>query len=344
MLDNQTYEFKEQNYNDPRFGNIDLLFNMNEPEKLLLSKTKQCLTIEEHNMACSRAAERLKLNNDFLLKMIDFNHEEAILCLQVLFEFREDNLRDRREALRSPAEQLRFLHDSLSALAHLETHRIVHGNVRPEYLHFDAEKSRYVLLDRLNDVLPPLRAQRNNIRFGSPLFLPGELFESLASGKQGIKHCPFRTDVFCLGMVFLAALLDDDEAIQSIYDVKQRRFDREKFVHVAAEINSYYFARSHSVELGQFIFSQLVPLDYRKVLTPCQALVALHGFIKRLVHEPLKVSIAFMPGSMCIMGDGNSKITQNLGSVDELVQVTEPFTEGRKTSDLEKYVGKFNVL
>lgn len=64
------------------------------------------------------------------------------------------------------------------------------------------------------------------------------LFKSLALKKKKIKHNPYKSEVFSLGMVVLEAGLL--KSIQDIYDIRNKKIDVDKFLLYIDEFMEIY--------------------------------------------------------------------------------------------------------
>lgn len=65
------------------------------------------------------------------------------------YEYPEDDLYECKEKLEDVGELVKFLMEILRGLATLESVEMVHGNLKPEFLHFNKKTQNYILLDRL---------------------------------------------------------------------------------------------------------------------------------------------------------------------------------------------------
>ena len=63
---------------------------------------------------------------------------------------------DRKENLQNTTEFVKFFNDIIAGLAALEKQKMVHGNLKPEYIFFDGEN--YVIKDRLADTSTSVEA------------------------------------------------------------------------------------------------------------------------------------------------------------------------------------------
>ena len=321
-----SYEYEKRNFEDNRFGKIDILVNREQSgeEDCIFCKTKECINEHELSIAEEKSNLRLKLSNQYILKMVSAEVEPSSLTIRTFFEYPAENLSLRKELLQSPAEQLRFLHDLLQALTFLEKNQMVHGNLRPEYIHFRVKDNIYILLDRLNDVAPPIHSQFNSIRFQHKLFLPPKLFNELVVKNLSVTHNPFKTDVFCLGMVLLSTLFDNDEKFQKIYNFHDKIFDEEAFLEVQKKVTEKYFSVGSSIELGEILMKGMLSIESKKRLTPISTLTYLQKFINKLIEQTKLAKVPTgEPKSLANVDIEYTKKTTTLTppSCDELIEV-----------------------
>ncbi len=71
------------------------------------------------------------------------------------FNYPNEDLYEQKESLKNPKNFLKLLEDILSALEVLEKQKMVHGNLKPEYIYFNEKQQNFVLLDRLSDSSSP---------------------------------------------------------------------------------------------------------------------------------------------------------------------------------------------
>lgn len=84
------------------------------------------------------------------------------------------------------------------------------------------------ILDRLGDPSPPSQVQLNNFKSKKSLYMSPLVFCSLCCKQRKIKHNPFKSDVFSLGMVILEAGLLD--SVQNVYDRSRGDIDENALV------------------------------------------------------------------------------------------------------------------
>ncbi len=82
---------------------------------------------------------------------------------------------------------------------------MIHGDIRPKYISMENQDQPYKLSDRLGNALSPSRVQISNIKKGNSLYMSPVIFNSLILRKKKIKHSPFRSECFSLGMTILEA-------------------------------------------------------------------------------------------------------------------------------------------
>lgn len=109
------------------------------------------------------------------------------------------------------------MEDCLFALAHLQENNMIHADLRPELIAVPFKRGQnFQILDRLGDPSPPNQVQLNNFKSQKSLYMSPLVFRSLCCKQRKIKHNPFKSDVFSLGMVLLEAGLLD--SVQNVYN------------------------------------------------------------------------------------------------------------------------------
>lgn len=252
-------ELVQADYDDLRFGVVSVYLD-NSTSKLIMLKEKQSISEEEHRMTLDLTAERLKLKHPNVLKMLTMKSDDVLLITQAYFEYPNSDVHERIKHLNDPYEFLRLLRDIISGMAFLERSRTVHGNIRPEFIFYNYEEQRYILLDRLGDVNGPIDAQRNNIRFKQKLYLDPLLFDQLIKGRKNINTNPFKSESFCFGMVALSLLCDPDE-LQNIYRFETAKFDFELLKIIVQKVRQTYFSHEETSLIGDFLFFCLLSVN-----------------------------------------------------------------------------------
>lgn len=215
------------------------------------------------------------LNNSNLLQMLDFTFDDFNMRIHQFFNYPNEDLIERKEALQNPKEFLKLLKGILQALAALEKFNVVHGNIKPEYIYFDGEK--YILLDRLADNSSPNEAQIQNLKSNEFIFLPPKVFEELMKGNSFYKHNYFKTDLFCLGMVLISQLLQDEEQLQAVYDKEVPAFSAEKFKIIISHLKRNLFSEGDLKKVGDLLFYGILNPNQHQRFSPRKAIVILQN-------------------------------------------------------------------
>lgn len=106
---------------------------------------------------------------------------------------------------------------------------MIHADLRPELISVPFRRGQnFRILDRLGDPSPPSQVQLNNFRSQKALYMSPQVFRSLCSRQRKVKHNPFKSDVFSLGMVLLEAGLLD--SVQNVYDRARADIDESALV------------------------------------------------------------------------------------------------------------------
>ncbi len=205
--------------------------------------------------------------------------DDEKLETRIYFQYPNEDLYERKELLRDPKEFLLFLRDLLSGLAALEQKKMVHGNIKPEYIYFDEVSNKYVLLDRLSDSSPPNKAQLMNLQQGENLYMAPKVFEHISKGKDRMHHNPFKSEVFSLGMIALSMLMEEEEKLQDIYNTELCCFDFTKFSEIVEEIRKELFRKGDLEIVGDFLFYCLLNLNPQERMTPSKSLIVLEKTI-----------------------------------------------------------------
>ena len=129
----------------------------------------------------------------------------------------------------NPKTLWRITREILHGMKFLEQNRMVHGDIRPELISVPVKREdNFRLVDRLADASPPVAIQLKNLQDRKDLYMSPDFFRCLSRKSKSLRHNPFKTDVFSLGLVILEAGLL--EAVQSIYSERKRDIDTEKRV------------------------------------------------------------------------------------------------------------------
>ena len=214
-----------------RLGEV-LIFKNSEGFRVM-AKEKIPETPEDCRRDVLQAMERMKLNHPHLLKMYDYSavHENGKYCIKGYYELPETNLaadleQRKEEGAYFSADELRnLLVDVLEIVGFLKEKKMIHGDIRPEYVMFDNETQIYKLADRLGDPSPPTKVQMKNLTRNRKLYLSPQLFFNLfhqmkqTPGFESLRLNPYLSEGYSLGLVMLEAGLLED--VQDVFDLKE---------------------------------------------------------------------------------------------------------------------------
>lgn len=237
---------------DPRFGTIIILRNKYNTDDLIFAKEKLSHSIHDCERDIFQAKERMRLSHDFLLKMIDFStktfegehpdHPTEYLVTG-FYEYPKHDLTteiaERAHLGRhfSAEELLNIEINILEVLNYLRSFKMIHGDIRPKYICFDPTGNGWhKLVDRLGDPSPPNQVQVNNMRRKESLYMSPALFRALSQKQTKIKHNPYKSDAFSLGLVLLEA--GTLKSVQPVY--KDKDIDMDQLLVLLEEFLALY--------------------------------------------------------------------------------------------------------
>ena len=279
----EDFELVEEKVQDIRFGIINIFNSQDDKEYLIMEKSRRSYSQEDHAFSCMQAEERLKIQHPNILRMLWVDKDDLNWMTSAYFEYPNEDLGDRKEELNDPRELIRLLNDILEAMTYLQQHKMVHGDIRPEYIFFNQATDRYVLLDRLIDASPAHQAQMNNIFYqDKTLYMSPVLFNELCQGNLRIKHNPFKSEVFSLGMVILSIFIDETD-VDRCFNRRQKEFDYREFTMIADHLKNTVFTGNIEDLLGEYLFLCILNLNEKERLSPKKALKILRkGICKAL--------------------------------------------------------------
>lgn len=241
----------QQNFEDLRFGEVNI-YSLSDSNGLVMEKVLKTQSPEEFQSIKNSTVLRMQLNSPNILPLLDYSFDDSNMNIHQFFNYPNEDLIERKQALQNPKEFLSLLKGIIQALATLEKFNIVHGNIKPEYIYFDGEK--YILLDRLADNSSPNEAQIQNLQSNEFIYLPPNVFEELMKGNTFFKHNYFKTDLFCLGMVVISQLLQEEEQLQAVYDKETSAFSSEKFRLIITHLKRNLFSEGDLKKVGDLLF------------------------------------------------------------------------------------------
>ena len=274
----ERFSVEKRGFEDPRFGTIDVLFSRSDPSEKIFVKKKTSPSLAAHRSALFNSLQRLELKHQNILRMIEVLHNEPCLVVETYFEYPPERSASAAKLRWSPKKILRFLHDCLQGLCFLEGNRMVHGNIRPEFIHFNSKKNRFVILDRLNEPFTPIESQMKSLKSGKNVYLPPLIFQELSQNNSKPKHNPFKIEVYCLCMTLLSFLHNDEKDFQEIYDRRSGKFNQEKFSAIREKAKVDFFSEGSGVELGDIIFSNFLGSESGSLSSPSAAMSQLQKF------------------------------------------------------------------
>lgn len=119
----------------------------------------------------------------------------------------------------------------LYGMSFLEENQMVHADIRPELIGVPITRNdNFILLDRLGDPSPPNKVQFNNIKNKKNLYTSPAIYKSILKRKTRIRHNPFKSDMFSLGMIILEAGIL--ESVQSVYNRKNKKINESRLVEL----------------------------------------------------------------------------------------------------------------
>jgi hypothetical protein len=133
----------------------------------------------------------------------------------------------------------KIMKEVLYGMAYLQENQMVHGDLRPSLICVPlAPTQNFLLLDRLANPAPPDVVQRMNIENGGSLYTSPAIFKSVLKKKKQIRHNPFKSDMFSLGMIILEAGIL--ESVQSVYNHDGKSIDEAALVELVEKFIDRY--------------------------------------------------------------------------------------------------------
>lgn len=248
--------------NDQRFGEILILQRIGNQSDYIMAKKKQCREIKDCERDVFQARERMKLNHPCLMDMLDFScsnfSDKANNDFEIIgyYEYPpmdlESEIAERTKSRNffTSHDLLKLLENVLSGLVYLKSFKMIHSDVRPKFISLPRdEMTNFKLLDRLGEPISPSKVQINNFKKGKCLYVSPSLYEAIANNKPKIRHNPYKSDAFSLGLVLLECGLL--KSIQGIYNKSDKIINTQELVSLQDEFMAKY---SDNEILKQSIF------------------------------------------------------------------------------------------
>ena len=157
--------------------------------------------------------------------------------------------------------------DLLNALSYCQENRMLHSNVRPELIEFPINgRVNFKLLDNLNNQVHPNQIQLLNINNNKDLYMSPILFNNLLNQETQIKHNPYKSDVFSVGLILLEAGLL--QSVQSIYDFDNKKISENELVDKVEQFIEKYPEEDvlHEILMVMLEFTEDLRLSPNKLL------------------------------------------------------------------------------
>ena len=261
-------ELVEKGVNDMRFGTINIYSSKSDSEYLIMEKCRKSYSLEEYTFSYMQTKQRMKLRTDSILEMLWVDLDDENWITKAYFEYPNQDLRDRKQELQSPIEIIKVMNDILEAIIHLQDNKMIHGDIRPEYIYYSETKDKYMLLDRLINTSPADQIQNNNILDPNvTLFMSPNLFNQLIQGNFEIKHNPFKSEVFALGMVILTMFCEESE-VNSCYNKSQKEFSIPEFMGLAEHLKNSVLTGDLQDLIREYLFMCVINIDEKDRCTP----------------------------------------------------------------------------
>lgn len=252
---------------EPRFGDVTIFMDATNPSVRIFRKTRSFTNEEEFHQYMEHVEERKRINSDFMIALKFVESDPEALKVSTFFEYPEDSLRP--EELK-PDEAIKVFREILESICFLKDNKIVHGDIRPEYITFSEADRRYKLVDRLADTSQPLKCQLNNIDNYKALYMAPVIFDDLSNKAKSIKQNSYKSDLFSLGMVVLGAFKHPD-SIQELYDLDAGRFDVEGFEDLLSSAAKNW-SEEPAKSFLEFLVANVLIADEKRRASPAKAM------------------------------------------------------------------------
>ena len=152
-----------QQTRDHRFGEVLLLSRPGPSNQLIMAKLKTSQNSADCQRDAYQATERMKLAHPHLLQMLDYSLKpiEGGFLVTGFYEYSQHDLgteilkRQSQRRYFTATELLQLEEQMLEVLTYLRGFKMIHGDVRPKDLAFDAgDGLGHKLVDRLGDASP----------------------------------------------------------------------------------------------------------------------------------------------------------------------------------------------
>jgi serine/threonine protein kinase len=133
----------------------------------------------------------------------------------------------------------KLMREVLYGMSYLQENQMVHADLRPSLISVPLSPTQnFRLLDRLGNPSPPDEVQRMNIQNNEKLYTSPAIFKSILKKKKQVKHNPFKSDIFSLGMIILEAGIL--ESVQGVYNHEKKNIDESVLVELVEKFIDRY--------------------------------------------------------------------------------------------------------
>lgn len=222
--------FRQSDEQTIQLGGFTKFQNTSDSTKSLWVLNRLAEKLEDWQANISLSKKRLQLDHPNILKMLDFatkavQTEESRQIKYIVTNFFEspgitlhEEIEKRKKTKKyfSGQELLAIEEDVLCALEFLQKTNIFHGDVRPESIVYQPIASQSHKLIDLSLQLPkPSKIQFGNYRNKKQMYCSPKVYGGVWNPNNKIRHNPFKSDAFSLGMVILECGLL--QSVQEVY-------------------------------------------------------------------------------------------------------------------------------
>ena len=191
------------------------------------------------------------------IKVLDF----TTCCLYVLMECAQNdwNFEIRRRALAKKfyreREIISILKQLISGLSFLQNHKIAHRDIKPQNILIYPNN-----LFKIADLGEAKNTINNRIQIatlrGTELYMSPLLYHGFKYSKKNIRHNPFKSDMFSLGLCFLYAICLNLKVLEYIREMEDMK-------DIKNIVNTFIDKSKYSEKLIQVIY-KMIELDENK--------------------------------------------------------------------------------
>ena len=248
----------EQNYkvfkkfNDPRFGDIIVLQNP-KTRDIVFAKEKRVNEKPELKKQIQITRKRINMNCPYILTLLDYSvskHSElcsSFFILKRFYEYPKNDLKkefsERQKIVRkfTSVEMTHFFYQQLIAQQYYHSNDLIHGDLQPLFIMFEASKFESKLIDpSLENVnwIKMVQIQKDKLISSSPLYQSPIMYSNLKRGNLKFTFDPKKEEAFALGLILLEAGLG--HSIQSIYNSETEILDQTKLQKLIHEFENIF--------------------------------------------------------------------------------------------------------